>query len=342
MKKPQIMKIGKHAGKNRGWPGLLTGLFAFGLSLALAQLATAETRQWTIDAVNGTPALGQAGLRLSDDGAFSGTTGCNGFTGTAFFADGFLLVDGPVATTSMACPGEDVTAQEDTVLRILKGAVDVAFNPVNGAMTLSKGKDKISLTPGSFDNKAPEAESEPALFNAGYVNVFGLSGPLNVRSEPTTEAKVVTRVLAGTLLRKEGCESRPDRNWCRIEFIDASGRGGWAAAEYLQPAPALVRAKEGVFDRIGTVSCSLAGTDAAEQCDFGLARDGTHSAALVIYKPDGAAPLFGFVDGGFSSATEDGKAIGGITETISDGMIKLSFAGERYEVPLAMIAGDLE
>lgn len=342
MNNPQIMKTGKHAGKNRGWPGLLTGLFAFGLSLTLAQMATAETRHWTIDAVNGTPTLGQTDLRLSDDGAFSGSTGCNSFTGTAFFADGFLLVDEPVATTRMACPGEDVTAQEDTVLRILKGAVDVAFNPVTGAMTLSKGADKIALSPGSFDNKTPEAEPEPALFNAGYVNVFGLSGPLNIRSEPTTEAKVVTRVLAGTLLRNDGCESRPDRGWCRIEFIDASGREGWAAAEYLQPAPALVRAKEGVFDRIGTVSCSFPGTGAAEQCDFGLARDGAHSAALVIYKPDGAAPLLSFVEGGFSSATEDGNAIAGITETVNDGMIQLSFAGERYEVPLAMIASDPE
>ena len=342
MSNSQIMKPEKQAGKSRDWPRFLTGLSAFGLFLTFAQLAAAETRQWTIDAVNSAPALGQAGLRLSDDGTLSGSTGCNSFTGTAFFADGFLLVDEPLATTRMACPGEDVTTQEDTVLRILKGAVDVAFNPVTGAMTLSQGSDNIMLSPGAFDNKAPQTDPEPALFNAGYVNVFGLSGPLNIRSEPTTEAKVVTRVLAGTLLRNEGCESRPDRDWCRIEFIDASGRGGWAAAEYLQPAPALVRAKEGVFDRIGTVSCSLAGTDAAEQCDFGLARDGTHSAALIIYKPDGAAPLFGFVEGGFSSASEDGKAISGITETVSDGIIQLSFAGERYDVPLAMIAGDLE
>jgi heat shock protein HslJ len=320
----------------------LTGLSAFGLYLTFAQLAAAETRHWRIDAVNGAPALGQAGLRLSDDRALSGSTGCNNFTGTAFFADGFLLVDEPLATTRMACPREDVTTQEDTVLRILKGTVDVAFNPVTGAMTLSQGSDNMTLSPGAFENKAPQTAPEPALFTAGYVNVFGLSGPLNIRSEPTTEAKVVTRVLAGTLLRNDGCESRPDRDWCRIEFIDASGREGWAAAEYLQPAPALVRAKEGVFDRIGTVSCTLAETDAAEQCDFGLARDGSHSAALVIYKTDGAAPLFGFVDGGFSSATEKGKAIAGISETVSDGIIRLSFAGGRYDVPLAMIVGDPE
>ena len=321
---------------------VLQAFAAFVAIFSLAQTANAETREWRIGTVNGIAAQGQAGLRLAEDGALSGSTGCNSFTGTAFFADGLLLVDEPMATTRMACPGTDLTAQEDAVLRVLKGAVSVAFNPVTGAMTLSKDTDSMVLLSGPFDAQTSEAASEPAVFQASYVSVFGLSGPLNIRSDPTTVSKVVTRVLEGTLLRNDGCERRPDRDWCRIEFIDASGREGWAAAEYLQPAPALVRAKEGVFDRIGTVSCSLPGTDAAERCDFGLALDGTHSAALVIYKPDGAAPLFSFVDGGFSSATEDGKAIAGITETVNEGMIQLSFDRERYDVPLAMIASDPE
>ncbi|WP_135506436.1 META domain-containing protein [Roseovarius aestuariivivens] len=312
------------------------------LTLTLGQAAQAETREWRIDTVNGSPAQGEAGLRLSDEGALSGKTGCNGFMGTAFFADGLLLVDEPLATTRMACPGAEVTAQEDAVLRVLSGAVAVAFNPVSGAMTLTKEGDSMMLVPGAFDAAAAQNPPEPAVFEADYVNVFGLSGPLNIRSTASTDAKVVTRVLAGTLLRNEGCEHGTDRDWCRIAFLDASGREGWAAAEYLQSAPALVRAKDGVFDRIGTVECQTAGEDAPGTCDYGLAHDGAHSAALVVYTPDGGTLLFSFTDGTFVDAFQDGRMIAGVDSVDEGETVALSVAGSRFDVPKAIIRPDAQ
>lgn len=311
---------------------------ALAVTLSLAQSASAETREWRMDRVNGAPALGQAGLRLSEDGALSGRTGCNSFTGTAYFADGFLLVNEPMATTRMACSEENVTAQEETVLRVLKGAVAVAFDPVNATMTLSKNADEILLRPGAFAATGAETDSEPAIFDASYVNVFGLSGPLNIRSEPTTDSAVVTRVLAGTLLRNKGCEHRSDRDWCEIEFIDASGRFGWAAAEYLQAAPALLRAKEEVFDRIGTLTCVPTGTDQSDSCDFGLARDGDHSAAVVVYRPDSGKLLFGFVEGELSTASGQGKALTGLESKVTNDTIRITLTEGTYEIPLGLLS----
>ncbi|MUL80365.1 MULTISPECIES: META domain-containing protein [unclassified Mycolicibacterium] len=67
-------------------------------------------------------------LTIGDDGAVSGSTGCNQITGHATVSGSPAVVEfGPLATTRKACP-PDVDQVEQAVLRVLKGTVHTSIN----------------------------------------------------------------------------------------------------------------------------------------------------------------------------------------------------------------------
>ncbi|WP_135453768.1 META domain-containing protein [Mycobacterium sp. DL99] len=67
-------------------------------------------------------------LTIGDDGAVSGSTGCNRITGHATVSGSPAVIDfGPLATTRMACPPE-VAEVEQAVLRVLKGTVQTSVD----------------------------------------------------------------------------------------------------------------------------------------------------------------------------------------------------------------------
>lgn len=77
------------------------------------------------DAITTSLALEQAAptLTIAADGAVSGWTGCNRFTGRADLSGAPDVIDfGPVATTKMACP-EGLGEIEQAVVRVLDGPV---------------------------------------------------------------------------------------------------------------------------------------------------------------------------------------------------------------------------
>ncbi|MFD4294538.1 META domain-containing protein [Rhodococcus sp. NPDC058505] len=65
-------------------------------------------------------------LQIGDDGAVTGSTGCNTFTGTAQVADDSVTF-GPLATTRKMCP-PDVAEVERAVLSALDGATTVTID----------------------------------------------------------------------------------------------------------------------------------------------------------------------------------------------------------------------
>ncbi|WP_280830141.1 META domain-containing protein [Mycolicibacterium frederiksbergense] len=69
---------------------------------------------------------GKPSLTIADDGAVSGSTGCNRITGHATVS-GSVIEFGPLATTRMACPPE-LNEVEQAVLRVLKGNVQTAID----------------------------------------------------------------------------------------------------------------------------------------------------------------------------------------------------------------------
>lgn len=67
-------------------------------------------------------------LTIADDGAVSGSTGCNRITGHATVSGSPAVIEfGPLATTKMACP-PDVAEIEQAVLRVLNGTVQTAVD----------------------------------------------------------------------------------------------------------------------------------------------------------------------------------------------------------------------
>jgi hypothetical protein len=263
--------------------------------------------------------------------------------------DGALRIAGPLATTRIACPGDGLAAQEEAVLGVLRGRVTVAYDPFTWRMDLVGGQTSLGLVPAEGAAAAPPGQGEadasvqaaprvPGLPGPGYVNVFGLSGHLNIRAEPTTGAPVVARVLAGALLRNRGCQDGAGRAWCDVSLLGPAGTSGWAAAEYLQAAPAGLRAGQGVFDRIGRIPCTLAGAEPAE-CEAGVARAPDGTAVVVVYRTGGAERVLSF-DGGAFVASDTSPAGGGFDASArreGDAVI-VTLDGERFEVPLSFLA----
>lgn len=320
---------------------------AAALALAICATGGASAAEWRIATVNGTVAQAEGLIDFAADGAFGGNTGCNNLRGKARFADGLLIIDGPVATTRMACP-DPIMQQEDAILRILAGEVTVAFDPLTDQLTLSRENDTVTLVPPGAEAGMPKAEDTadappppprpaedavPTIFDTAYLNVFGLSGPLNMRQEPGTASKVVAKVLSGTMLQNLGCEDRPDRTWCRVRMLGASGTEGWVAGDYVEPASASLRAGQGVFDAIGTLSCAFAQGDALQDCDYGLARDGAHSVVVVVFRPDGGKRVLFFADGGFAYAdTSEADGPAAASGTLADDRFVVTLGSERYEI----------
>jgi hypothetical protein len=312
-----------------------------------ASAASAQT--WMIETVSGQPVLGAAEITFGTDGALAGSTGCNRFTGTGRMEGGALVIEGPLATTRMACPGEGLSAQEAAVLGVLRDRVLVAFDPFTGRLDLVGEAASLGLVPAAADtpenitgaDNAPPTTAEPrgpGLPEAAYVNVFGLSGHLNIRAEPSTAAPVVARVLPGALLRNRGCRAGAGRDWCEVELLDTAQTSGWAAAEYLEAAPAGLRAGQGVFDRIGRIPCTLAGEGAAE-CEAGVARDPDGTAVVVVYRSGGAERVLSF-DGETFVASDTSQAGGGFdaSATREGEAVVVTVDGERFEVPLSFLA----
>lgn len=92
-------------------------------------------------AVSTSQALEQAGptLRITTDGAVSGSTGCNQITGHATVSGTPAVIEfGPLATTRKACPGE-LGEVEQSILRVLTGRVQTAVDSDELRLTREDG-----------------------------------------------------------------------------------------------------------------------------------------------------------------------------------------------------------
>jgi len=100
---------------------------------------------WRLGMVNGEPVVGDAEATFGSDGSISGTTGCNRFNGRGEMDDGLLVINGPMATTRMACPGDALTMQEDHILAALQGRLKVDFDPFSQSLQLFNEDAGVTL-----------------------------------------------------------------------------------------------------------------------------------------------------------------------------------------------------
>jgi hypothetical protein len=67
-----------------------------------------------------------------------------------------------------------------------------------------------------------------------FLQVAGVSSgdALNIRTRPSAQSSVVTRVVNGEVLRNGGCRMTGKTRWCRVSRPDGSN-AGWAAGRFL-------------------------------------------------------------------------------------------------------------
>jgi hypothetical protein len=58
-------------------------------------------------------------------------------------------------------------------------------------------------------------------------------GTLKLRSGPSTDASIITRLTNGTNVRNLGCRMAEGRRWCRVATLAEPGHEGWAAGDSL-------------------------------------------------------------------------------------------------------------
>lgn len=67
-----------------------------------------------------------------------------------------------------------------------------------------------------------------------FFQVAGISpgDALNIRTRPSAQSPIVTRVVNGEILRNGGCRMTGQTRWCRVSRPDGSA-SGWAAGQFL-------------------------------------------------------------------------------------------------------------
>jgi hypothetical protein len=180
--------------------------------------------------------------------------------------------------------------------------------------------------------------------------VAGVSRGLNLRDQPSTEARVISSYVSGTILDNLGCLRAGGRVWCDVQELGGGPRG-YVAAEFLVPAvspdgsvatgpdTSAERAGQGDFDARGRIPCAQHRGQPMTQCDFGVARAGGGYATVVVTRPDGRTRAIFF---------RMGKPVGADTSQADWGEFKASresdlnlirVGDERYEIPDAVVFG---
>lgn len=300
-----------------------------------------EAADWRVVGLNDAAILEAPEIRFEDDGAFSGTTGCNSFQGQARFDGDALIVDGPVATTRMACPGEALSRQEDRIIALFEGRIAVAFDPLRDALRLGSGDIVLDLRrrpdPDMTLPDLPKTHAglERPSGEPPYLSPFGLADDMPIHAAPDTTSDVVGGAFSGQVLRNEGCEG----DWCRVTTLDAAV-SGWGERQYLETSASTLRAGQGVFDAVGAVPCAKGKGAPMTICGMGVARDGGGSATVIVTKSDGVPRALYFTEGAFvgSDTSEAGGGFESSATRVSD-LTFINVDDERYEIPDAVVFG---
>ena len=289
-------------------------LVFFQIATSIAICAPAfpvNAADWQISRRDKEVTVGAPNVRFDVGGTFSASTGCNSILGKAQYDGQDLVIDGPVATTRMACAGDTLTEQDSAVIALFAGRISVNFDPLRNILRLSNDKTALELAQlVNFEPSVPDTHGglERPKGEPPYVSSFSMTGQLNIRSQPSIYADILGVIDSGTLLRNTGCVEKVDLRWCEVATVNEV-LTGWAEDGSLEPADSVLRAGQSVYDAVGLVPCAIGLGAPTAQCAFGVARDDGRSATVVVTKPDGIERILFFAD------------------------------DERYEIPDAVIFG---
>ena len=206
---------------------------------------------------------------------------------------------------------------------------------------------------GMVGHESARAEVPPAPEDGGPRNweVTGITRALNLREQPSTGARIISRYALGTILDNLGCQRTEGRVWCDVLQFGGGPRG-YVAADFLKPGispdgvvatgpdDSALRAGQGQFDATGEIPCAQAAGQPETACEFGVARAGGGYATVVVKKPDGTSRAVYFRMGkpiGAETSQADGYPEFSATKEGDLNLIRIG--DERYEIPDAVILG---
>jgi len=165
---------------------------------------------------------------------------------------------------------------------------------------------------------------------------------LNLRGGPSTRYASVGLLRAGTPLENRGCRMTGSERWCNIRAA-GSGVTGWAAGQYLIEGPAprppasLPGGPQGAgrpFDATGYLTCGREGEALAQQCPFGVIREGPGNAGIWIATGSGERHIL-FEQGVPVAVTPAGD----FSHDRDGDSTHIGVDGEGYVIPDAVVFG---
>jgi heat shock protein HslJ len=291
-------------------------------------------------------------MRLNANGTVTMRLNCNRATGTWSAAPSSdpssgQFSFGPLAVTRALCPPpsmDESIAKQSSYIRgyLLK----------DGRLYLSLMAD-AGIYAWEPDSPASASASDvPASPEDGGPRDWEVSGAsLNLREQPSVNARVLATLARGTVLYNLGCQRAEGRAWCDVQRFRGGPRG-YVAAEFLKPAissdgsaatgpdDSALRAGQGKFDATGQLPCARSPGQPMTQCEFGVARAGGGYATVVVKQPDGRSRAIYFRMGrpiGADTSEADGYKEFRVTR---EGDLNLVRVGdERYEIPDSVVLG---
>lgn len=183
------------------------------------------------------------------------------------------------------------------------------------------------------------AQPAPEIAVIGGVSA---QGRVNLRAEPSANARLLARLPSGARLRRLECREAEGESWCRVE--PAEGPPGWVAARFLRapgaaaeprPQPAARPAPPRLFDAMGTLPCAMIPGQPTRECAYGVLRSAAGLASLQVTGMAGLTRWIYFENG--VPVRSDGSG-GFAVERLGD-LFLIRIGGERFEVPLAVVLG---
>lgn len=186
---------------------------------------------------------------------------------------------------------------------------------------------KVRLVPGTvFFNVLPPGSNDVALFvgsrdGDSFRGTLSADGEYRIRVYQMGDAKSSGKRTNFTI---------------DVSVTGAAGAAGASAAQ----SDHIERAGQGRFDATGQIPCAWAPGQPMSRCDFGVARAGGGTAAVVVTRPDGRKRTI-FFDKGKAIGADLSQADGDMTfrATKEADLFMIRAGRERYELPEAVISG---
>lgn len=254
---------------HRFWPLLVPCLLAGALweapSASAATPGVLARTQWrlvefqSIDDAQGTQRPDMPSryvLRLDADGTATLWINCNRVTGTWVaqpagndtrrrsgqpMSGTFKFDHFPERAEACATPGmEEAMLSHTPQVRsftLKQGRLHLGLAADGGVYVWAR--DGTAAPSGVGKPAAPPAPAATQAQPASTMQDWQVTRRVNLREQPSTQARVLALLPPGTRMQRAECQSAEGREWCRVRV--QSGGEGFVATEYLQPVPANAR-----------------------------------------------------------------------------------------------------